>query len=165
MGILPSVDVNKSVSRVGGKAQLSTYRAVAGSLKLAYAQFEELEALARFGRRLDENTRKIIEYGRGRIRACLKQAIHDMSRCRCWNRLLYSWHCRNNLLDRVSIGNMKDVEYSLREAAQQIPDDIRQSVLSGDMLSERCGLRNNYKHCRENYPSVYFSTSCRTEQR
>ena len=43
------------------------YRAVAGDLKLAYAQFEELETFARFGARLDDDTRKIIEHGR-RIR-------------------------------------------------------------------------------------------------
>ncbi len=72
LGVLPAVDVGKSVSRVGGQAQLAAYRAVAGDLKLAYAQFEELETFARFGARLDENTRKIIEHGR-RIRACLKQ--------------------------------------------------------------------------------------------
>jgi F-type H+-transporting ATPase subunit alpha len=45
---------------------------VAGDLKLAYAQFEELEIFARFGARLDADTRKTIEHGR-RIRACLKQ--------------------------------------------------------------------------------------------
>ena len=70
--MLPAVDVGKSVSRVGGKAQRAAYRAVAGDLKLAYAQFEELETFARFGARLDEDTRKIIDHGR-RIRACLKQ--------------------------------------------------------------------------------------------
>ena len=72
LGVLPAVDVGKSVSRVGGKAQRAAYRAVAGDLKLAYSQFEELETFARFGARLDENTRRIIEHGR-RIRACLKQ--------------------------------------------------------------------------------------------
>jgi F-type H+-transporting ATPase subunit alpha len=72
LGVLPAVDVGKSVSRVGGKAQRAAYRAVAGDLKLAYAQFEELETFARFGARLDDDTRKIIEHGR-RIRACLKQ--------------------------------------------------------------------------------------------
>ena len=72
LGVLPAVDVGKSVSRVGGKAQLAAYREVAGDLKLAYSQFEELEAFTRFGARLDENTRKIIEHGR-RIRALLKQ--------------------------------------------------------------------------------------------
>src|ERR1022692_166826 len=54
LGVLPAVDVGKSVSRVGGKAQRAVYRAVAGDLKLAYAQFEELETFARFGARLDE---------------------------------------------------------------------------------------------------------------
>ena len=48
LGVLPAVDVGKSVSRVGGKAQRAAYRAVAGDLKLAYAQFEELETFARF---------------------------------------------------------------------------------------------------------------------
>jgi F-type H+-transporting ATPase subunit alpha len=63
LGVLPAVDVGKSVSRVGGKAQRAAYRVVAGDLKLAYAQFEELETFARFGARLDEDTRKIIEHG------------------------------------------------------------------------------------------------------
>src|ERR1700683_1025318 len=73
LGVLPAVDAGKSVSRVGGKAQRAAYRAVAGNLKLAYAQFTELESFARFGARLDESTRKTIEHGR-RIRACFKQA-------------------------------------------------------------------------------------------
>ncbi len=71
LGILPAVDVGKSVSRVGNKAQLAAYRAIA-KLKLEYAQFEELETFARFGTRLDENTRKTIEHGK-RIRESLKQ--------------------------------------------------------------------------------------------
>src|SRR5450756_591767 len=41
LGVLPAVDVGKSVSRVGGKAQRAVYRAVAGDLKLAYSQFED----------------------------------------------------------------------------------------------------------------------------
>ena len=73
LGVLPAVDVGKSVSRVGGKAQRAAYRAVAGDLKLAYAQFEELETFARFGARLDEDTRQLIEHGQ-RIRACLGQS-------------------------------------------------------------------------------------------
>jgi len=60
------------VSRVGGKAQLPAYRAVAGELRLAYAQFEEMEAFARFGTRLDDTTRRVIERGQ-RLREVLKQ--------------------------------------------------------------------------------------------
>ena len=72
LGVLPAVDVGKSVSRVGGKAQRAAYRAVAGDLKLAYAQFEELETFARFGARLDDASLETLEHGR-RLRACLRQ--------------------------------------------------------------------------------------------
>ena len=75
-GILPAVDVGKSVSRVGGKTQLAAYRAVAGDLRLSYAQFEELEAFARFGTQLDEATRQTLERGR-RVREVLKQPQYE----------------------------------------------------------------------------------------
>jgi F-type H+-transporting ATPase subunit alpha len=71
-GILPAVDVGKSVSRVGGKAQLPAYRAVAGDLRISYSQFEELETFSRFGTRLDEATRRVLERG-WRVREILKQ--------------------------------------------------------------------------------------------
>jgi F-type H+-transporting ATPase subunit alpha len=75
-GIFPAVDVGKSVSRVGGKAQLPAYRAVAGDLRLSYSQFQELEAFSRFGTRLDERTRQTLEHGY-RVREALKQAQFD----------------------------------------------------------------------------------------
>jgi F0F1-type ATP synthase alpha subunit len=56
LGVLHAVDIGKSVSRVGGKAQRAAYRALAGNLKLGYAQFEELEIFSWFGARLDEDT-------------------------------------------------------------------------------------------------------------
>jgi F-type H+-transporting ATPase subunit alpha len=75
-GILPAVDVGKSVSRVGGEAQLAAYRAVAGDLRLFYSQFEELEVFSRFGSRLDERTRRTLARGRA-VREALKQAQYD----------------------------------------------------------------------------------------
>ena len=71
-GWLPAVDVGRSVSRVGGKAQRPAYRSLAGELRLAHAQFEELETFARFATRLDDETRATIERGR-RVREVLKQ--------------------------------------------------------------------------------------------
>ena len=71
-GILPAVDVGRSVSRVGGKTQLAAHRAVAGDLRLTYSQFEELEKFARFSSQLDEDTRQTLERGK-RIRETLKQ--------------------------------------------------------------------------------------------
>ncbi len=69
---LPAVDVGRSVSRVGGKAQLPAFRATAGDLRLAYSQFQELERFSRYGTRLEERQRKKLEHGR-RVREILKQ--------------------------------------------------------------------------------------------
>jgi F-type H+-transporting ATPase subunit alpha len=75
-GVLPAIDVGKSVSRVGGKAQLPAYRAVAGDLRLFYSQFEELEVFSRFGSRIDERTRQTLARGRA-VREALKQPQFD----------------------------------------------------------------------------------------
>ena len=75
-GVLPAVEVGKSVSRVGGKAQLPGYRGVAGALRLSYSQFQELESFARFGTRLDEATRDTLAHGR-RVREVLKQSQYS----------------------------------------------------------------------------------------
>jgi len=70
--VLPAVDTGKSVSRVGSNAQLPAYRSVTKKLRLAYAQFEELESFSRFSSRLDEETQKLIHRGK-LIREILKQ--------------------------------------------------------------------------------------------
>jgi len=69
----PAVDVGRSVSRVGGKAQAAAVKPLAESLRLQYAQFLELEVFTRFGTLVDERTRRIIEHGR-RIRAVFTQS-------------------------------------------------------------------------------------------
>ena len=119
LGVLPAVDVGKSVSRVGGKAQRAAYRAVAGDLKLAYAQFEELETFARFGARLDEDTRKIIEHGR-RIRACLKQPEFAPVSVPAQIAILLALSAK--LFDPVPIERMPEAEQAVRAAAAEIPD-------------------------------------------
>ena len=121
LGVLPAVDVGKSVSRVGGKAQRAAYRAVAGDLKLAYAQFEELETFARFGARLDENTRRIIEHGR-RIRACLKQP--EFAPVSVPAQIAVLLALTANLFDAVPLERMADAERAVREAAAGIPAQV-----------------------------------------
>jgi F-type H+-transporting ATPase subunit alpha len=121
LGVLPAVDVGKSVSRVGGAAQRAAYRAVAGDLKLAYAQFEELETFARFGARLDEDTRKIIEHGR-RIRACLKQP--EFAPVSVPAQITVLLALTANLFDLVPLDQMTDAEHAVREAAANLPAEV-----------------------------------------
>ncbi|MEO8136412.1 MAG: F0F1 ATP synthase subunit alpha, partial [Betaproteobacteria bacterium] len=119
--VLPAVDVGKSVSRVGGKAQRSAFRSVAGDLKLAYAQFEELETFARFGARLDEDTRKVIDHGR-RIRACLKQP--EFSPVSVPAQIAVLLALTAQLFDTVPMERMADAERAVREAAATIPAEV-----------------------------------------
>ena len=71
-GALPAIDVTKSVSRVGGRAQADSVRAEAGKMRLEYLQFLELERFARLGTRLEASTAAKIERGRT-LRAILRQ--------------------------------------------------------------------------------------------
>ena len=133
LGVLPAVDVSKSVSRVGGKAQRAPYRAVAGDLKLAYAQFEELETFARFGARLDDNTRRIIAHGR-RIRACLKQPELAPVSVSAQIAILLALTAKQ--FDPVPIDQMMDAERALQEAAANIPAEVCARFETASELSD-----------------------------
>jgi F-type H+-transporting ATPase subunit alpha len=132
LGVLPAVDVGQSVSRVGGKAQRAAYRAVAGDLKLAYAQFEELETFSRFGARLDENTRTIIEHGR-RIRACLKQPESAPVAAPAQIAVLLALTA--DLFDDVPLDQMMAAEQAVTLAAAAIPADVRERLNTAEKLS------------------------------
>jgi F-type H+-transporting ATPase subunit alpha len=133
LGVLPAIDVGKSVSRVGGKAQRAAYRAVAGDLKLAYAQFEELETFARFGARLDESTTKTIAHGQ-RIRACLKQPEFAPVSVSAQVAVLLSLTAE--LFDRVALDQMTEAENAVQQVAANIPADVRMRFESADKLND-----------------------------
>lgn len=133
LGVLPAVDVVKSVSRVGGKAQRAAYRAVAGDLKLSYAQFEELETFARFGAHLDVDTAKIIEHGR-RIRACLKQP--ESAPVSMPEQIVVLLALTSKLFDQVPLQQMPDAEHLVRQAAANIPTEVCARFYSAEKLSD-----------------------------
>jgi F-type H+-transporting ATPase subunit alpha len=133
LGVLPAVDVGKSVSRVGGKAQRAVSRAVAGNLKLAYAQFEELETFARFGARLDADTARIIEHG-GRIRASLKQP--EFTPVSVPEQIAILLALTENLFDAVPIGQMPNAERAVQEAAASIPARLQALFETAETLSD-----------------------------
>jgi len=132
LGVLPAIDVAKSVSRVGGKAQRAAYRAVAGDLKLAYAQFEELETFARFGARLDDSTRKIIEHGR-RIRACLKQPEFSPVSMAAQIAVLLALTAK--LFDELPLERVADAEQAVLTAVAEIPAEVIARFDTAEKLS------------------------------
>lgn len=131
LGVLPAVDVGKSVSRVGGKAQRAAYRAVAANLKLAYAQFEELESFARFGARLDDSTLKTIEHGR-RIRACLMQA--EFSPVPMQEQITVLLALSEKLFDAIPLADMPAAELAVRHAGAALSDKQVATLESAEKL-------------------------------
>jgi F-type H+-transporting ATPase subunit alpha len=133
LGILPAVDVGRSVSRVGGKAQRPMYRAVAANLKLTYAQFEELETFARFGARLDQNSQDIITNGR-RIRASLKQP--QSSPMTVLEQITVLIALTEKLFDTVPLLKMREAEQALCQATTELPEDFLSRFNSAKILSD-----------------------------
>jgi len=133
LGILPAVDVGKSVSRVGAKAQLPIYRTLTGNLKLAYSQFEELETFSRFGTRLDEGTRKIIEHGK-RIRFCLKQ--QELQPMPVPEQIMVLLALSDGLFDTIPLDKMQEAEDALIKISKDLLAEIQKRILSGTKLSD-----------------------------
>ena len=133
LGFLPAIDVGKSVSRVGGKAQLAAYRDVTGDLKLAFSQYEEHETFARFGAQLDKDTLKILEHGK-RIRKCLKQ--DEFSPVSAISQIILLLALTKNLFSEVALENMQAAQEKLLQAAQDIPIEIKKQISEDQKLSE-----------------------------
>jgi len=130
-GILPPIDVGKSVSRVGGHTQLPAYRTITGDLRLSYSQFEELETFSRFGTRLDENTRRTIEHGQ-RIREILKQPqFHPLA---VPEQIMSLVAANHGLLDRLPLARVPQAEESIHRRLREHRPELCQKILQGELL-------------------------------
>ncbi len=126
-GLMPAVDVGKSVSRVGGKAQIQAYRQVAGDLRLSYTQFQELESFARFGTRLDERTKRTLEHGR-RVREALKQ--NQLTPMSTGEQIAVLLAVTNGLFDDLPVENMGTAEAALLSRVNDEIKDLNNLVAS-----------------------------------
>lgn len=132
-GILPAVDVGKSVSRVGGKTQLAAYRKVVGDLRLSYSQFQELEIFSRFGTQLDENTQKILIKGR-RIREILKQ--NQYSPYRVMEQIIFLLSVSYGLLDDILESDIAELKKRIREELKDRFSEIEERINNNQLLEE-----------------------------
>ncbi len=132
-GILPAVDVGTSVSRVGGKTQLPAYRDFAGNLRLSYSQYEELESFARFGTKLDEETKHTLERGR-RVREVLKQP--QFSLCTAFQQIIVLICVNEGLFDSLPIDMMQEAIETVQE---RVPDKTRQI---GEKIEDKKSLED-----------------------
>ncbi|MBD3311221.1 MAG: F0F1 ATP synthase subunit alpha [Candidatus Magasanikbacteria bacterium] len=109
-GIRPALNVGISVSRVGGSAQLKPMKKVAGKMKLAMAQFRELEAFAQFASDLDPETKKQIELGQ-RITELMKQAQYSPMSVE--DQVVVIYAVNNGYFDDVEVDKVSEYETKL----------------------------------------------------
>ncbi len=132
-GILPAVNPGISVSRVGGNAQIPAMKAVAGPLKLAYAQYRELQSFAQFGAELDEDTRRRLEQG-SRITAALQQGRGQPIPVDNQISILYA--VSHALLDDIAVEDISVFERELYRDLAEHPDVLEEIRASGTMSEE-----------------------------
>ncbi len=132
-GILPAIDVGKSVSRVGGKAQLKAYKQAAGRIGIEFSQFEELEMFSRFATKLDEQTQKTINRGK-LIRETLKQS--KFSTISSEGQIAIFICINNNLLDNIALEKIHSIEEKIANLLEKEFPDIVHTIKNNEKLSE-----------------------------
>ena len=132
-GLLPAIDVGKSVSRIGGKAQLKAFKQIAGKIGIEYSQFEELEMFSRFATKLDDETQKIIDRG-NLIREVLKQAKYNTISIE--GQIAIFICINNNILDNIDLDKINEVEKDIVQLMENHFGDLVKTIRSNNELSE-----------------------------
>ncbi len=132
-GIRPAINAGISVSRVGGNAQVSAMKKVAGPLRLNLAQFRELEAFAEFGSELDAASLAQLERGR-RVVEVLKQGQFEPMAVE--EQVLVIYAVTEGHFDKVPVEGLADAEEKLAEWVKTHRPDVLNSIRETGKLPE-----------------------------
>ena len=132
-GVRPAVDAGESVSRVGGAAQISAMKKIAGPLRLNLAQFRELAAFAEFGSELDATSLAQLERGR-RVVEVLKQP--QFSPVPVEEQVLALFAVTEGHMDDVAVGDVRRFEKELREFFKARHSDVLAGIAESGKLPE-----------------------------
>ncbi len=132
-GIMPAVNPGISVSRVGGNAQIKAMKKVAGTLKLAYSQYRELQSFAQFGSDLDADTKRRLAQGE-RIVEVLKQ--NRNAPVAVENQVAIIYAVTNNELDDIKVEDILDFERELYEYLDANPDILAEIREQGSLSDQ-----------------------------
>ena len=130
-GIMPAVNPGISVSRVGGDAQIKAMKKVAGSLKLLYSQYRELQSFAQFGSDLDADTKQRLALGE-RIVAVLKQKNNSPKEVAQQVCIIYA--VTRGYLTNISLEQVPEFEKRLEEHMENLHSDVLEAIRSTGKL-------------------------------
>ena len=124
-GVRPAVNPGISVSRVGGNAQIKAMKKVAGTLKLDYSQYRELQSFAQFGSDLDKDTKDRLAKGE-RIVEVLKQ--DQNSPLEVEEQVVIIYAVINNFLKDIAVDKIKQYQDDLLDHIKSTCPDILTSI-------------------------------------
>jgi F-type H+-transporting ATPase subunit alpha len=132
-GVRPAINVGISVSRVGGNAQITPMRKVAGRLKLDLSQYRELEAFAQFGSDLDVETQRTLARG-DRLVATLNQ--NERAPLPVEEQVVQIFAGMNGYLDRIAVARVSEFLAGVLESARAEARDLLEKIAGGDWSDE-----------------------------
>lgn len=130
-GVMPAVNPGISVSRVGGDAQIKAMKKVAGSLKLLYSQYRELQSFAQFGSDLDADTKARLALGE-RIVAVLKQKNNSPKEVAQQVCIIYA--VTHGYLTGVAVEDIPEFEKRLEEHMENLHPQVLEAIRSTGKL-------------------------------
>ena len=130
-GIMPAVNPGISVSRVGGDAQIKAMKKVAGSLKLLYSQYRELQSFAQFGSDLDADTKARLAQGE-RIVAVLKQ--RNNAPVEVAHQVCIIYAVTHGYLKDIAVENIPEFELRLREFMDNRYSNVLEAIRTSGKL-------------------------------
>ena len=153
-GIMPAVNPGISVSRVGGNAQIKAMKKVAGTLKLIYSQYRELQGFAQFGSDLDADTKARLDQG-ARIVQVLKQSQNSPVPVEKQIAIIYA--VTKNMLTEVPVEDIREYEDGLYSFLETNADGnaAMQAIRETGKLEEE--TENNLKSALEAYTKQFLS--------
>ena len=133
-GVMPAINPGISVSRVGGAAQIKALKKVAGSLKLLYSQYRELQSFAQFGSDLDKDTKDRLAQG-ARIVEVLKQSNNSPVPVELQVCIIYA--VVNGYLKDIEVGQVHEFEQGLFRYLDTHAHKLLRAIVETKVLSEQ----------------------------
>jgi F-type H+/Na+-transporting ATPase subunit alpha len=132
-GVRPAINVGISVSRVGGNAQISPMKKVAGRLKLELSQYRDLEAFAQFGSDLDPDTQRTLARGE-RLVATLNQ--RERSPLAVEDQVIQVFAATNGFVDRIKVDRVPEFLAQLTDRMHSEHEEVLGKIREGDWSDE-----------------------------
>jgi F-type H+-transporting ATPase subunit alpha len=132
-GVRPAINVGISVSRVGGSAQITPMRKVAGRLKLDLSQYRELEAFSQFGSELDPETQRTLARGERLVRTLNQGERQPMP---VEDQVVQIYSATNGYLDRIEIDKVERFLADLTDSVRSTSSDLLKRIAAGEWSDE-----------------------------